>query len=286
MSAAQLPFTMGAPMLRGRRGECEALKQLLDAARAGNSSVLVLKGEAGSGKTALLDFAAESGSDFRIGRIVGVESEMELAFAGLHRLCAPMLDRVEHLPVPQRKALQVAFGLAEGAAPDRFLVGLAALSLLAEAADAQPLACLVDDVQWLDRASVQVLAFVARRAVADQLALVFGLREPSDERELADLPDLRVSPLADSDARVVLMSAIRGRLDDRVRDRIIAEARGNPLALLQLPLGLTSAELAGGFGLPDAPAVPSRTKPYRAQLSPPVSGAARRQSATVGYRRG
>ena len=258
MSAAQLPFTMGAPMLRGRRGECEALERLLDAARAGNSSVLVLRGEAGSGKTALLDFAAECAPDFRIARIVGVESEMELAFAGLHQLCAPMLDRIEHLPVPQRKALQVAFGLAEGAAPDRFLVGLAVLSLLAEAADAQPLACLVDDVQWLDRASVQVMAFVARRAVADQLALVFGVREPSDERELADLPDLPVSPLGDSDAHVVLMSAIRGRLDDRVRDRIIAEARGNPLALLQLPHGFTPAELAGGFGLPDAPAVPSR----------------------------
>ena len=251
---------MGAPTLRGRRGECEALVRLVDAARAGNSSVLVLRGEAGSGKTALLDFAAESASDFRVARVVGVESEMELAFAGLHQLCAPVLDRIEHLPVPQRKALQVAFGLAEGPAPDRFLVGLAVLSLLAEAADVQPLACLVDDAQWLDRASAQVLAFVARRAAADRLALVFSVREPSDEPELADLPDLAVSPLDESDARAVLMSAIRGRLDDRVRDRIVAEARGNPLALLQLPLVFTPAELAGGFGLPEAPLVASRVE--------------------------
>jgi hypothetical protein len=144
---------MGAPTLRGRRGECEALERLLDAARAGASSVVVLRGEAGSGKTALLDFLLERASDFRIARVLGVESEMELAFAGLHQLCAPMLDRVEHLPAPQRDALRVAFGLAEGAAPDRFLLGLAVLALLADLADAQPLACLIDDAQWLDRAS-------------------------------------------------------------------------------------------------------------------------------------
>ena len=249
---------MGAPTLRGRRGECEALERLLDAARAGNSSIVVLRGEAGSGKTALLDFLLERASDFRIARVLGVESEMELAFAGLHQLCAPMLDRVEHLPTPQRDALRVAFGLAEGDAPDRFLLGLAVLTLLADLADAQPLACLIDDAQWLDRASLQVLAFVARRAVADRLALVFSVREPSEERELVGLPELAISPLADSDARLVLGAAIRGRLDDRVRDRIIAEARGNPLALLQLPLGLTAAELAGGFGLPSASAVASR----------------------------
>jgi DNA-binding CsgD family transcriptional regulator/tetratricopeptide (TPR) repeat protein len=249
---------MGAPTLRGRRGECEALERLLDAARAGNSSIVVLRGEAGSGKTALLDFLLERAPDFRIARVLGIESEMELAFAGLHQLCAPMLDRVEHLPTPQRDALRVAFGLAEGDAPDRFLLGLAVLTLLADLADAQPLACLIDDAQWLDRASLQVLAFVARRAVADRLALVFSVREPSEERELVGLPELAISPLADSDARLVLGAAIRGRLDDRVRDRIIAEARGNPLALLQLPLGLTAAELAGGFGLPSASAVASR----------------------------
>ena len=249
---------MGAPTLPGRRGECEALERLLDAAREGNSSIVVLRGEAGSGKTALLDFLLERAADFRIARVLGVESEMELAFAGLHQLCAPMLDRVEHLPAPQRDALRVAFGLAEGDAPDRFLLGLAVLALLADLADAHPLACLIDDAQWLDRASLQVLAFVARRAVADRLALVFSVREPSEERELVGLPDLAVSPLGESDARLVLAGAIRGRLDDRVRDRIIAEARGNPLALLQLPLGLTAAELAGGFGLPGGPAIASR----------------------------
>jgi hypothetical protein len=249
---------MGAPTLRGRRGECEALDRLLDEARAGNSSIVVLRGEAGSGKTALLDFLLERASDFRIARVVGVESEMELAFAGLHQLCAPLLDRVGQLPAPQRDALQVAFGLAEGDSPDRFLLGLAVLTLLAELADAHPLACLINDAQWLDRASTQVLAFVARRAGADRLALVFSVREPSEERELVGLPELAISPLAERDARLVLGAAIRGRLDDRVRDRIIAEARGNPLALLQLPLGLTAAELAGGFGLPGAAAVASR----------------------------
>ncbi len=249
---------MGAPTLRGRRGECQALERLLDAARAGASSVLVLRGEAGAGKTALLDFVAEHASGFRVARVLGVESEMELAFAGLHQLCAPMLDRVEQLPAPQRDALRVAFGLADGDPPDRFIVGLAVLSLLADVADVQPLACLVDDAQWLDRASLQVLAFVARRAVADRLALVLSVRGPSDERELAGLPELAVSPLGDSDARLVLASVIRGRLDSQVRDRIIAEARGNPLALLQLPLEFTAAELAGGFGLPGESALASR----------------------------
>ena len=249
---------MGAPTLRGRRGECEALERLLDGARAGNSSTVVLRGEAGSGKTALLDVLSERASDFRIARVLGVESEMELPFAGLHQLCAPMLDRVEHLPAPQRDALRVAFGLTEGDAPNRFLLGLAVLTLLADQADAHPFACLVDDAQWLDRASLQVLAFVARRAAADRLVLVFSVREPNEERELVGLPELAISPLADSDARLVLGAAIRGRLDDRVRDRIIAEARGNPLALVQLPLGSTAAELAGGFGLPSASAVASR----------------------------
>ena len=249
---------MRAPTLRGRRGECEALERLLDAARAGNSSIVVLRGEAGSGKTALLGFVLERASDFRIARVLGVESEMEVAFAGLHQLCAPMLDRLEQLPAPQRDALRVTFGLQRGDAPDRLLVGLAVLSLLADVADARPLACFIDDAQWLDRASLQVLAFVARRAVADRLALVFSVREPGEERELVGLPELAISPLGESDARLVLAGAIRGRLDDRVRDRIVAESRGNPLALLQLPLGLTAAEIAGGFGLPDRPAVASR----------------------------
>lgn len=259
-----LPSNMGASrdhprsVLQGRRSECEALAGLLDQVQAGRSSVLVLRGEAGCGKSALLDFVVERASGFRVARVVGVESEMELAFAGLHQLCSPMLDRVGELPVPQQDALRVAFGLQRGDAPDRFLVGLAVLSLLAGVAEEQPLACLIDDVQWLDRASVQSLAFVARRVEADPLALAFAVREPGNEPELAGLPELKVHGLGERDARVVLASAIRGRLDHQVRDRIVAETRGNPLALLQLPRGLTPAELAGGFGLPGTEPVESR----------------------------
>ena len=162
------------------------------------------------------------------------------------------------LPAPQQEALAVAFGLQEGSAPDRFLVALAVLSLLAEAAEARPLVCLVDDAQWLDRASAQVLAFVARRLLAERIAMVFAVREPSAADELAGLPELRVEGLAAADARSLLESAVPGRVDARVRDRILAETRGNPLALLELPRGLTPAELAGGFGLADARPLASR----------------------------
>ena len=247
-------------VLRGRGSECEALARLLDGARAGQSSVLVLRGEAGCGKTALLDFVVELASGFRVARVVGVESEMEFAFGGLHQLCGPMLDRLERLPTPQGDALRVAFGLHRGDAPDRFLVGLAVLGLLSEVAEHEPLACLVDDAQWLDRASVQSLAFVARRLMADPVALVFAVREPSEDRELTGLPEQAIQGLGDRDARLVLASAVRGRLDEQVRDRIVAETRGNPLALLQLPHGLTPAELAGGFGLPGPGAVVSRVE--------------------------
>ena len=239
-------------MLRGRRNECEALDRQLQRVRAGQSSVQVLRGEAGVGKTALLEYVAERASECRIARVAGVESEMELAFAGLHQLCAPMLDGLDGLPGPQRDALRAAFGLQDGAAPDRFLVALAVLSLLAEAAEERPLVCLVDDVQWLDRASAQTLAFVARRLLAESIAMVFAVREPTDVNELSGLPEMVVGGLADDDARSLLASAMPGRLDERVRDQIVAETRGNPLALLELPRGLTPAELAGGFGLPDA----------------------------------
>ncbi|WP_132214613.1 helix-turn-helix transcriptional regulator [Kribbella steppae] len=245
-------------VLRGRRSECEALARLLDEVPTGRSSVLVLRGEAGCGKSALLDFMLERASGFRVARVVGVESEMELAYAGLHQLCAPMLDRVKELPPPQRDALRVAFGLQEGAAPDRFLIGLAVLTLLAGAAEEQPLACVIDDAQWLDRASVQSLVFVARRLMADPVALIFAVREPSDE--LTGLPELKVQGLGERDSHLVLASAIRGPLDVQVRDRIVAETRGNPLALLQLPRELTSTELAGGFGLPNMAAVASRVE--------------------------
>ena len=234
--------------LRGRRRECEALDQLLNRVRAGESQVLVVRGEAGVGKTALLDYAVGSASGLRVARATGVQSEVELAFAGLQQLCAPMLDRLEHLPDPQRDALGTAFGLTAGEPPDRFLVGLAVLSLLSDAAEGKPLACVVDDAQWLDQASLQALAFVARRLLAEPVALIFAVRDPSEEQELTGLPELVPRGLSDDDARDLLDEAIQGPVDERVRDRIMAEARGNPLALLELPRALTPAELAGGFG--------------------------------------
>jgi DNA-binding CsgD family transcriptional regulator len=247
-------------MLRGRRNERDVLDRRLQRVRTGESSVLVLRGEAGVGKTALLEYVAEQASGCRVVRVAGVESEMELAFAGLHQLCAPMLDGLDGLPGPQRDVLRVAFGLADGAAPNRFLVALAVLSLLAEAAETDPLVCLVDDAQWLDQTSAQTLAFVARRLLAERVAVVFAVRAPDDVDELGGLDELVVGGLGDDDARALLASAMPGRLDEHVRDQILAETRGNPLALLELPRGLTSAELAGGFGLPDTRALTSRVE--------------------------
>jgi DNA-binding CsgD family transcriptional regulator len=240
----------GPADLRGRRRECAQLDRLLDALRAGESRVLVVRGEPGVGKTALLDYLAEHASGCRVAHAAGVESEMELAFAGLHQLCAPMLDHLERLPAPQREALRTAFGLGSGSAPDRFLVGLATLTLLAEVAEEHPLLCLVEDEQWLDHASAQVLGFVARRLAAESVALVFAARAPSGE--LAGLPELAVGGLQEADARALLEAVLTGPLDAQVRDRLVAESAGNPLALLELPRGLTPAELAGGFALPDA----------------------------------
>jgi DNA-binding CsgD family transcriptional regulator len=237
--------------LLGRQREREVLDGVVSSVRAGQSRVLVLRGEAGVGKSALLDALAASALSCRVARVAGVESEMELAFAGLHQLCAPMLDRLDRLPNPQRDALATAFGLSASAAADRFLVGLAVLSLLAESADERPLVCLVDDAQWLDRASAQALAFVARRLLADSVALVFAVREPSELRELDGLPEHTITGLSDRDARVLLESSVPGRLDEGVRDRIVAESRGNPLALLELPRALSATELAGGYRRPD-----------------------------------
>ena len=251
------PGTPGTGLL-GRRSERAALDRLLGGARAGRSAVLVVQGEPGIGKTALLHYAACRAEGFRVVRASGIESEMELPFAGLHQLCVPMLDRLERLPGPQRDALWVAFGLAEGPAPDRFLLGLAVLSLLADVAAEQPVACLVDDVQWLDQSSVQCLAFAARRLLAERVALIFAVRERGEERELGGLPGLALSGLADADAGVLLATAVHGRLDPQVRDRIVAETHGNPLALLQLPLMLSPAELAGGFWLPATRPLASR----------------------------
>jgi DNA-binding CsgD family transcriptional regulator len=240
------------PPLRGRSEECGRLDRLLRSARTGTSAVLVLRGEAGIGKSALLGYVAGQASGCRVARAAGVHAEMELAFAGLHHLCAPLLEGLERLPGPQRDALRAAFGLLEAGPPDRFLVALAVLGLLAEAAEAQPLVCVIDDAQWLDRASAQALAFVARRLLAEPIAMVFAVREPTETDVLAGLPDLRVDGLADADARSLLESAVPGRMDERVRDRILAESRGNPLALLELPQRVRPTDLAGGFGLLDA----------------------------------
>jgi DNA-binding CsgD family transcriptional regulator len=235
--------------LIGRRDERAILDRLVDAVRAGESRALVIRGEAGVGKTALLEYLAAN-ARCRIARTAGVQSEMELAFAGVHQLCLPMLDELEQLPRPQRTALSVALGMTEGPAPDRFLVGLAVLSLLSDAGVGRPLLCLVDDEQWLDRASAQALAFAARRLGADSVGLVFAAREPTDA--VAGLPALVLRGLRGGDARALLDSVLTGPLDPRIRDQIVAETGGNPLALLELPRGLTADELAGGFGLPGA----------------------------------
>jgi DNA-binding CsgD family transcriptional regulator len=245
-------------MLRGRRNECAALDRLLEAVQVGESRVLVLRGEPGIGKSELLEHVRERAAGCRVARASGVQSEMELAFAGLHQLCAPILGWMERIPVPQRDALGTVLGLSAGDAPDPFLVGLAVLSLLSEAGEERPLVCLVDDAQWLDRASAELLAFVARRLFAESVLLVFATRESHEELPLRGLPDLVVEGLPDDDARALLESALPGRLDDRVRERIMAETRGNPLALLELPRALTAAELAGGFGLLDAPGLSGR----------------------------
>ena len=262
---------MDVAELLGRAGQFEAVAGLLSRARAGNSGVLVVRGEAGIGKTALVEHAGDiaTRSGFRVQSAAGAESETQFAFAGLHQLCAPLLDRAAALPDPQQDALHVAFGQRQGTAPDRFLVGLATLNLLAEVAEEAPLLCLVDDAQWLDQASAQVLAFVARRVAAEQLALVFAARDhdSGDTDPLTGLPELRLEGLGEADARTLLAAAVRAPLADDVRDRIIAESRGNPLALLELPRG---AQLVGGYELPDALSVPHR-----------IEDSFRRRSATL-----
>ncbi|WP_436528807.1 AAA family ATPase [Actinoplanes sp. HUAS TT8] len=233
-------------VLRGRKSEQAALAGLLGAARAGRSGALVVVGEAGIGKSALLDAAVEEARGLRVARVAGVESEMELPFAALQRLCGPVLDHLDRLPVPQRAALEVTFGLRGGPAPEPFFVGLAVLTLLAEVAAEKPLLCVVDDAQWLDQSSAQTLAFVARRLHAESVAMIFAKRE-SDS--LGQLPELPLGGLSEKDARELLESVVRWPLDADVRGALLAEARGNPLALLELPLGWSPAGMAGGFGL-------------------------------------
>ncbi|GAA0481397.1 LuxR family transcriptional regulator [Paractinoplanes deccanensis] len=235
-------------LLRGRRREQEELDRLLRDVRGGRSRVLVLRGEAGAGKTALLDYLTEAATGERVARTAGVEPETEIAYSALQQVCAPLMGYLDRLPDPQRQALATGFGLAAGEPPDALIVGLAVLGLFAEAGADQPLLCVVDDVQWLDRMSEVILTFVARRLDAESVALVFGARSPGGEQLLGGLPELRVEGLSDADARALLDSVLPGRVDARVRDRIVAETRGNPLALLELPRGLSPAELAFGFG--------------------------------------
>lgn len=240
--------------MRGRRRERAVLDQLLTGVRAGHNHVLVLRGEAGIGKTALLRYLEEGAVGFRIARTSGVESEMDLAFSGLHQLCAPMLEHLDRLPPPQGGALSAAFGLSPGGPPDRFLVGLAVLSLLTDIAEQEPVLCIVDDSQWLDEASRQVLGFVARRLLngSESVGLLFAARTGVDGQDLLALPEWAIKGLSDTDALALLQATLHGPIDVAVRDRIVAESHGNPLALLGLPRGLTPVEMAGGFGLPGA----------------------------------
>jgi DNA-binding CsgD family transcriptional regulator len=241
------PVSRRATALTGRRSECDLLDRLIEAVGAGESRTLVVRGEPGIGKTALLEYAVKEASEFRVVRAAGVQSEMELAHAGLHQLLASMLDRLDDLPAPQSEALRTAFGLASGRPPDRFFVGLAVLGLLSAVAEEQPLLCVVDDEQWLDRGSADVLAFVARRLGAESVGVIFAARAASDE--LAGLPELVVGELSEVEAGALLDSILNAPLDQRVREQIISETRGVPLAMLELLRDLTPAELAGGFGL-------------------------------------
>jgi DNA-binding CsgD family transcriptional regulator len=236
--------------LLGRQRECEVLQNVLEAARDGHGGVLAVYGEPGVGKTALLEYAVEAAPDFRVARTLGVQGEMELPFAALQQLCTPSFDLIEHLPDPQREAFEVALGLSAAHLPSPYLVGLAVLNLLSEAAEEQPLLCVVDDAQWLDRSSARALSFVARRLLAEKIVMVFAAREPIGA--LDGVAELRVEPLGHRDARALLDSVLPARLDQRILERIVVETRGNPLALLELPRGMTPAQLAGGFDLPAA----------------------------------
>jgi DNA-binding CsgD family transcriptional regulator len=222
--------------------------------------VLVLRGEAGVGKTALLDHVTEHAAPARVLRTAGAEPESEIAYSALQQLCAPLLDHLEALPQPQRDALSTAFGLGAGDPPTALVIGLAVLGLLAEAASDKPLVCIVDDAQWLDRMSEVVLTFVARRLDAESVALVFGARVDGDDATLADLPGLRLEGLPPAEARALLDSVLTGPVDEQVRERIVAETHGNPLALLELPHDLTPAELTFGFGAPGSSSLANRVE--------------------------
>jgi len=264
------------PALLDRQPERAALDGLLGNLRSGRGGALVVRGEAGMGKSALLEYVAGAAADMRVARAAGVESEMELAFASLHLLCAPLLDRLERLPGPQRDALGIAFGLREGGAPDRFLVGLAVLTLLSEVAEERPLLCVVDDAQWLDRASAQVLAFAARRLLAEPVGLVFAAREPGEQ--FRGLADLEVRGLPEQDARALLGSVVRFRLDERVRDRIVAETAGNPLAVGLIAVGV--GWLVGSL-LPASSAEERAATKVKETAAPVVTDAAKDAAASL-----
>ena len=253
--------------LHGRKSECTALDTYVQAARAGDSQTVVLRGEAGIGKTALLEYVAGKSEECWVLRAVGIESEMELPFAAVHQLSQPLLEGLERLPLPQREALETAFGLSTGEPPDRFFVGLAMLGLLSAHAEGRPVVCLVDDAQWLDRASAQVLSFVARRLHAESVFIVLAERDGDAPSEFEGLPEVRLTRLSEADAAMLVTSATLGPLDRSVRGRIIAEANGNPLALLELPRGQTSAALAGGYSVAGRLPLPSRIEAsYRGRI--------------------
>jgi DNA-binding CsgD family transcriptional regulator len=256
----------GSPAFRGRTREREELNRVLDKVRGGESAVLVLRGEAGIGKTALLQYLAQQASDCRVAQVAGVESELELPFAALHQLCAPMLGGLGALPDPQEHALRIAFGMATGSVPDRFVIGLAVLGLFAEIAREHPLVCLVDDAQWLDEASQQVLGVAGRRLLAESVLLVFAVRESAEQRLILGVPELIVEGLTDDDARGLVTAAIPGHLDQRVRDRLVDETHGNPLALLELVRGMSEAELAGGFAATSVAALPGQLQEHYVSL--------------------
>ena len=253
------------PRLLGRRHECEVLDRVVSDVLGGRSRLIVVRGEAGVGKSALLSYLSARADECHVASAVGVESEMELAYSGLHQLCKPMLDHLDALPGPQRDVLANVFGLSSGPAPDRFLVGLATLTLFADVAEQQPLVCIVDDVQWLDYTSVQILGFVGRRLLAERVALVCAARTGIGDDVLAGLPQMAVGGLGDSEARALLLDNVYGPLDAAVCSQIVAESHGNPLALLELPRTWNAAKLAGGFGLPDSQPLGSRIEQSYAQ---------------------
>ena len=273
-ASTTIPTATPTSRLIGRRREQVAINELLQAARDGTGGVLVLHGEPGVGKTALLADTAQAGSGFRIISAVGVEGEMELPFAALQQLCSPILELAERLPGLQQEALSVAFGLSAGPAPDAFLIGLATLGLLSEGAEAQPLLCMVDDAQWLDSASAKALTFAARRVLAEKIAVFFAAREL--DTGLAALPTLQLQPLGQNDARNLMRSVMPGPIDERVLERLVVETHGNPLAVVEFPRGLAPAQLAGGFALPAALPLTTRIEENFARRLDGLSTQARR----------